>query len=235
MLRHPMLPALALLAILATSAAAKPSTADRYLHPRFADFQVRSIAILPVAVRHPADGAAETVSRELERSLGSMGYRWISTSMLRTSLGTAERSAELDRLGERLRRVGSLDTTEVRSFGALASTDALLATLVTTWERETIDFNMSGQSMTQIAMTALLYSAKTGELLWSRRFQVKGEGPYNTAGDGSNILGVSSSGLQTAAPRTSTSLDPPSYEEVAAKLAGQLHDALPPLPKPAAP
>jgi len=228
--------ALVLLVALAPSAgAAKSSPTDRYVHPHFADFQVRSVAVLPVAVRHAADQASETMSRQLERGITSVGYRWISTSMLRTSLGTPERSGEIDQLVERLRRTGALDTTSVRAFGAAAEVDAVLATLVTTWERETIDLTMTGQSMTQIGLQAYLYSAKSGELLWARRFLVKGEGPYNNPSEGSNLLGVSSSGLQTAAPRTTTSLDPPSYEEVAAKLAGQLRDALPPPPKPAAP
>ena len=238
MLRPSIVPAwlaLLALAVLGSSAAAKRSApTDHFLHPRFAEFHVRSVALLPVAVLHPADGAAETVGRQLERNLASVGYRWVSTSSLPTSLGTAEGSAEVDKLVERLRRTGSLDTTGVRTFGQAGVADALLATLVTTWERETIDFNMTGQSMTQIALQAFLYSTKTGELLWSQRFQVKGDGPYNNPGDGSGIVGVTSTGLQTAAPRTSTSLDPPTYEEVAAKLAVQLRAALPaPPPAPA--
>lgn len=226
--------ALALLVAFASSAGAAKTT-DRYVHPKFADFQVRSIAVLPVAVRHPVDQASDIMGRQLERALAPVGYRWISTAMLRTSLRTAEGSAEIDALVERLRRTGALDTTSVRAFGAATSTDALLATMVTTWEREIIDLTQTGQSMTQIGLTAFLYSARTGELLWSRRFQVKGEGPYNNPGEGSSLLGVSSSGLSTAAPRASTSLDPPGYEEMASKLAVQLRDVLPAPPKPAAP
>ena len=64
---------------------------------------------------------------------------------------------------------------------------------------------------------------------------MKGEGPYNNTSEGSNLLGVSSSGLSSTAPRASTSLDPPGYEEMASKLAVQLRDAVPPPPKPAAP
>lgn len=236
MSRRTVVPALALLAAFSSSAGAAKSSADRYVHPHFADFQVRSIAVLPVAVRHQVDQASDIMGRQLERALAPVGYRWISTSMLRTSLSTAEGSGEIDALVERLRRTGALDTTSVRAFGAATSTDALLATMVTTWEREVIDMTQTGQSMTQIGLTAFLYSARTGELLWSRRFQVKGDGPYNNPSEGSNLLGVSSSGLSTAAPRASTSLDPPSYEEMASKLAVQLRDAVPPPPaKPAAP
>lgn len=230
--------ALALVAASSSGAGATKTSSytDRYVHPHFADFHVRSVAVLPVAVLHPADQASETMSRQLERALAPVGYHWISTSMLRTSL-TPDRSSQIDKLVEQLRRTGGLDldTTMVRDFGAATQTDGILATIITTWERETIDLTMTGQSMTQIAATAFLYSTKSGELLWSRRLQVKGEGPYNNPSEGSNLLGVSSSGLQTAAPRTSTSLDPPSYEEVAAKLAVQLAAALPPPPKSAAP
>ena len=53
--------------------------------------------------------------------------------------------------------------------------------------------------------------------------------------DGSEVVGVKSGGLDNSQMRTSTSLEPPTYEEIASKLAAQVRVALPPPAKPAAP
>ena len=205
-----------------------------YLHPAFASYKVGTIAILPTIVLPSASGAGETMGQALERNLASLGYRWVSVSGLRAALIAAKQPDAIDAISERARKSAPPDTAALQTVGQTGIADAVLAPVVTTWERQTIDVNVSGQSLTQIAMTAYLYSTRTGELLWSHQFQVKGEGPYNNA-DGSEVVGVKSGGLDNSQMRTSTSLDPPTYEEVATKLAIQVRAALPAPPKPAAP
>ena len=220
----------ALLAMTAASAGAASKQNDQYLNPQFASYKVATIAILPTIVLPSAHGADETMGQALERNLTPLGYRWVSVSALRAALVAAKQPGAVDAISERVRKSAPADTAALQTVAQTGIADAVLVPVVTTWEREMIEITMSGQSMTQIAMTAYLYSTRTGELLWSRKFQVKGEGPYNNA-DGSEVVGVKSGGLDNSQMRTSTSLDPPTYEEIAAKLAAQVRDALPAPPK----
>jgi hypothetical protein len=225
---------LAALLLWSASAVAATKKQGEYLHPQFASYKVGTIAILPTIVLPGASGASETMGQALERSLAPLGYRWVTVAALRATLIEAKQPGAIDAISERVRKSAPPDTAALQTVGQTGIADAVLVPLVTTWERETIEVNVSGQSMTQIAVTAYLYSTRTGELLWSHQFQVKGEGPYNNA-DGSEVVGVKSGGLDNSQMRTSTSLDPPTYEEIATKLAVQMRDALPQPPKPAAP
>jgi len=223
------------LALVATDAAAASKPSTEYVHPQFAQFQIKTIALMPTVVLPSVSGADQTMGQALERNLGSLGYRWVSVPALRAALVDAHQPAAIDAINERARKAAPPDTAALQAVGRTGVADAVLVSVVSTWERETIDINISGQSMTQIAMMAYLFSTRTGELLWSHKFQVKGEGPYNNA-DGSTVVGLKAGGLNNSDPRTSTSLDPPTYEEIAAKLADQVRAALPAPPaKPAAP
>jgi hypothetical protein len=225
---------MAALLALSAHAAAAAKQSDQYVNPEFASYKVAAIAILPAVILPSVNGAAETMGKALEANLAPLGYRWVGVSALRAALVAADQPGAIDAISERARKGAAPDTAALQTVGRTGIADAVLCPVVSTWERETIDITMSGQSMTQIAMTAYVYSTKTGELLWSHKFQVKGEGPYNTP-DGSEVVGVKSGGLDNGQVRTSTSLDPPTYEEIASKLAGQVRDALPAPAKPAAP
>ncbi|HEV8481026.1 MAG TPA: hypothetical protein VGR66_09555 [Candidatus Eisenbacteria bacterium] len=223
------------LALIATDAVAASKPTAAYVHPQFAQFQIKTIALLPTVILPSVSGADQTMGQALERNLAPLGYRWVSASALRAALVAAKQPGVIDAVNERARKAAPADTAALQTVGQTGIADAVLVSVVSTWERETIDVTISGQSMTQIAMTGYLYSTRTGELLWSRKFQVKGEGPYNNA-DGSTVVGLKAGGLNNSDPRTSTSLDPPTYEEIAAKLADQVRTALPAPPaKPATP
>ena len=225
------------LALIASDAVAGKQT-TQYVHPQYAQFQVKTVALLPTVVLPSVSGAEQTMGQALERNLASLGYRWVSAAALRAALVAAKQPGLIDAVNERARKAAPPDTAALQAVGQTGIADAVLVSVVSMWERETIDITISGQSMTQIAMMGYLYSTRTGELLWSRKFQVKGEGPYNNA-DGSTVVGLKAGGLNNSDPRTSTSLDPPTYEEIAAKLADQVRTALPAPPtppaKPAAP
>jgi hypothetical protein len=226
--------ALAALLVLTAGVSAAANKQTDYLHPQFASFHVKSVAILPAIVLPSANGASETMGEALEKNLAPLAYRWVGVAALRAALVAAKQPGVIDAISERARKAAPPDTAALQAVGLTGVADAVLAPVVTQWERETIDVTMAGTSMTQIAVTAYLYSTRTGELLWSHQFQVKGEGPYNTP-DGSEVVGVKSGGLDNNQMRTSTSLDPPTYEEVASKLAGQVRTSLPPPAKPGAP
>jgi len=224
---------LALALIASDAIAGSKPTAAEYVHPQLAQFQIKKVALLPTVILPSVSGADATMGQALERNLASLGYRWVSASALRSALVAADQPGAIDAINERARKGAPPDTAALETVGTTGIADAVLASVVSTWERETIDITMSGQSMTQIAMTAFLYSTRTGELLWSRKFQVKGEGPYNNA-DGSTVVGLKAGGLNNSDPRTSTSLDPPTYEEIASKLADQVRAAMPAPPSPPA-
>jgi hypothetical protein len=226
------------LALIAGDAVAASKPTAQFVHPQYAQFQVKTVALLPTVVLPSVSGADGIMGQALERNLAALGYRWVSAPALRAALVAAKQPGVIDAVNERARKAAPPDTAALQAVGQTGVADAVLVSVVSMWERETIDITISGQSMTQIAMTGYLYSTRTGELLWSRKFQVKGEGPYNNA-DGSTVVGLKAGGLNNSDPRTSTSLDPPTYEEIAAKLADQVRTALPAPPappaKPAAP
>jgi hypothetical protein len=220
----------ALLAVSAHAASAAAKQSDQYVHPQFASYKVATIAILPAVILPSVNGAGETMGKALETNLAPLGYHWVSVSALRAALVAANQPGAIDAISERARKGAPPDTAALQTVGKTGIADAVLVPVVSTWERETIDVTIAGSSMTQIAMMGYLYSTRTGELLWSHKFQVKGEGVYNNA-DGSEVVGVKSGGIEGNQMRTSTSLDPPTYEEIASKLAGQVRDALPAPPK----
>jgi hypothetical protein len=212
------------------SAAKKPKQEARFLHPKYADFQVRTIAVLPLATPSQDEDADKITRRSMERALSGTGYRFLTTGSFISAAKAAGLEAEARALETQWRGRGSLDTTALRSIGRATIADAVLAVQATTWERFLIDYNVSGQSFTQITWAMSLYSTKTGERLWANVFSDKGEGPYNNATGGENVTGVQGGGGLRPQARTSTSLDPPTFEEVAAKLEPKVKSGFPPIP-----
>jgi hypothetical protein len=228
------LTAMAVALSIAGSADSK-ARSDRYLHPKFSEQAIGSIALLPVSMLNPEEGVPSLIRRHLEHALVPTGYRFVSESTLRSSARDAGVTSAVDELQGRWARSGVLDSTSLRALGGARAADAVLAARVTTWERQVIDYNMTGSSKTQIGLQLSLYSTRTGELLWQDRFLEKGEGPYNNPADGgANVMGVTRTGLRNEA-RTSTALDPPTYEEVATKLERKIQTAFPPPAKTAKP
>lgn len=222
------LSALALALLLTSPTLAKKSKGESYVHPDFAGFRVQKIGVLPVTMLQPAAGASTIVQRHVEHALATTGYRFLGEASLRSTARSAGAAEQIDALEGTWKRSGTLDSTALRALGQVRVADAALASMITTWERQTIDFNVTGSSFTQIGVRLALYSTHTGELLWSGVFLEKGEGPYNNPGE--NVVGVSRFGL-TPEARTSTALDPPSFEEVATKIEKQIRDAFPPAGK----
>jgi hypothetical protein len=218
----------AALALLTTAAPAARKSSDHFSHAAYDTFQVRSIGMLPVAVLKPDNEAAIIMRDHLENALKPTGYRFLNQDLLHASARSAGLEDTLKVL-EKSWQKGSLDTLALRALGAAHVADALLASTVTTWDRSTIDPTVAGYSITQIGVELALYSTRTGELLWRETLLEQGEGPYNNPAD-QNIVGVQGSSLGNMA-RTSTSLDPPSFHEIASKLERRVQADFPPMPK----
>jgi hypothetical protein len=229
--------ALAVLGLLAADASAGKPKSDGYLHPQYASFQVRSIGVLPLVTlaaitpQRREDDPIQIVRSHVERALAPTGYRFMEESQLRAATRATGADSLLRALETSWRKSGVLDSTALKATGQARVVDAMLGVMVTTWERNTIAYDVVGQSITQIAVLLALYSTRTGELLWRDSFLEKGEGPYNNPDEGgSNVTGVASGALGTSA-RTSTSLEPPSFDEVATKLEQRIQRGFPPPPK----
>jgi hypothetical protein len=240
-IRKPLAPPVALVLIAVAlfnalpAAAARKEPAERFLRPDYASFQVKSIAVLPVVsltpvtVRGRENDPIEIMGIHQERALAPIGYRFLGQGLFRSAAKAAGADSAVAKLVSGWQTRGELDSTALKAVGATGVADALLAAMVTVWDRNTIDPSVAGQSMTQIGVRMALYSTRTGELLWRDTFLEKGEGPYNNPGE-SNVTGLTRTGL-TPSAQTSTALDPPTYDDVAVKLEKKIRTGFPPVPK----
>ena len=210
-------------------AAKKPKAEDRFLHPKYSDFGVRTIAVLTPATFKPDDDAVTIARRSVERAVRPTGYRFLSAENFLFAARSAGVEAAARSLDESWKKKGTLDSAALATVGRARIADAVLATQMTTWERYVVEYNVAGQSFTQVAATMSLYSTATGERLWAGSFSERGDGPYNNAGGGESVIGVQGAGGLNPTARTSTSLDPPTFEEVTAKLEPKIRQGFPPM------
>ena len=230
-----------LAALAPVAPAAKKGKTERFLHKDYASFEVQSIGVMPLAflvqvnLREQEEDPVEVVRRQVERAIRPSGYKFTDARSFQTAAKTAGAAGAWSALDAKWRTSGELDSTSLKALGAAKLADAILAGMVTTWNRMTIDPGVAGQSITEVGMVTALYSTRTGELLWRDSYLEKGEGPYNNPGSG-YVTGVQGSSLGNTA-RTSTALDPPSYDEIMQKVGKRLEKTFPPAskvaPKPA--
>jgi hypothetical protein len=224
------------LAVLASGAsAAKKSKTERFLHPNFTAYNVRSIGLIPVAILIPVDHRqaeeepADLVRRYVERAVRPSGYKFLDERTLQAAAKAGDAGESLAAMENSWHKSGELDTMALKALGAAKVADAVLATMITTWNRVTIDPSVTGQSITEVGLLLSLYSTRTGELLWRDTYLEKGEGPYNNPGN-TNVIGVQGSNLGNTA-RTSTALDPPTYQEIVTRVSNKIGKTFPPAPK----
>jgi hypothetical protein len=216
-----------------------------YLHPQYASFHVKSVGLLRPGML-PQEGFAvpdhgdkllprglnpeQVVQQYLAHALASTGYRILAPTALEASADAARVPEALAALQAHWKSRGDPDTTALKKLGEAAVVDAVLGATITTWASTTVDRSVSGRSFTQVDVLFCLYSTRSGELLWREALSETGEGPYNSppvairtdhdpAGHGE--VKASDGGP----------LDPPSFEEVTAKLEKKIRKAFPPLPK----
>lgn len=227
----------ALAALVSDTPAAKKSKTDNYLSPDYASYQVQSIALLPVDILVPVNMSQQEedpvvlVRRYLERGLRPTGYTFVSASGLRAAAKSTGLTESYEALVKDWHTKGELDTTALKALGGARVADAVLAPMITTWNRSTIDPSVAGQSITEIGLLLALYSTRTGALLWRESYLEKGEGPYNNPGTGGGyVTGVQGSTLGNTA-RTSTALDPPTYGEIVTNVSKKVEKSFPKKPE----
>ena len=199
-----------------------------FLHPEYASFQVRSIAMLPWSTRGHDDGAVPIMKRVRSIALSKSGYRFMSETRFRGTARNVGGDSLYQALEKQWQKSSELEAGTLTALGKLVSVDAILASFIDKWERNVIDYNVRGNSRTEIAVRFSLYSMVTGDLLWTARLSEEGEGPYNDPSLG-NVVGISPKAQSRV--RTSTPLDPPRFEEIAAKVQKQLKKHFPRPPK----
>lgn len=216
--------ALVLLASPSESPGAKKDKS--YLHPKFKSFDVRSIGLLPWMQRQQNPDAERILRPELAQGLAPTGYSFTDDTHLRTlARGVGAESLLVDATVQYAKDATIRPETLVE-IGERVSVDAILAPFLDRWESETIAVEVRGYSRTDIAARLSLFSTKTGELLWNASIEASGQGPYNDPGAG-NL----SRTAPTAQGKPTTSLDPPSFEQVADQWSHRVTEVFPPRPK----
>lgn len=220
----------AALAVVLGAAVAVPEVhaAKRFVHPKYASFQVRTIGMLQWMERKQDIDAERIMRLELAQGVQDLGYTFTNAAALRTMARSVGAESLLVDCMDQYRSKGEIRAETIQQLGGRLSVDAILAPFLDRWEQEQIPISVRGNSRTEIGARMSLYSARTGELLWSEYIEEMGEGPYNDPGTGQAI---GSNPLSSRAG-SATGLEPPSYEEIADKWSARLTKQFPPPPKP---
>lgn len=221
----------ALVAVLVTAAAIPGAQAAKktkhYLHPKYESFGVRKIGILPWLERKQDLDAERIMRIELAQGLEPTGYSFTNAVVLRTMARSVGAESLFVACMDQFRDKGEIRAGTLQELGSRISVDAVLVAFLDRWEQEVVPITVRGNSRTEIGARLVLYSARTGELLWSEYLEMRGEGPYNDPSTGE----IGTTPLQGRAGPT-TGLEPPSYEEIADKWSQRLTQEFPPPPKP---
>jgi hypothetical protein len=219
----PLLSASLLLALLATAAAKKDSTADRaWTAPDLDHYPVTSIAMLPPATY---DGNVE-VRKQVETAVGQAlkgsGHRWISPFLVRDYLTRNGGDSLVKVLNDKLLKDPRLDSLDAPRMSRLLHARAVLTVRVDEMERRELEPDQTGRPTTSIQLRAALVDS-TGRLLWTLYSSETMEGAQQDPGG--NIIGLKTSGLNNSAVGDVSPA--PTYQEVLAKMCLRWTDAFP--------
>ena len=211
-----LLSALALATAIASTAAAgkAPSRTDAvWQAPDFASFDVRSIAMLPVATFDNSAEARRFTENAIGQSLRGTGYRWVSTLVTRDQIVRDGGDSLLNAYTQAVLKSGRMDSLAAPRFSRATRARALLTVRVDRFERLELPFDQSGKPTTTVQLTTALVDS-SGRLLWTASGSETAEGPYQDAS--ATTLGVRASGLNNA-PLTNQG-GAPSYAETLNRL-----------------
>lgn len=181
--------------------------------PDFASFDVRSIAMLPVATFDYNLDARRTTETAIGQALRGTGYRWVPTLVTRDQVVREGGDSLLTALSQGLLKTGRIDSLDAPRFSRATRARALFTVRVDRFERMELEFNQSGKATTTVQLTAAIVDS-TGRLLWSATGTEVAEGQYQDASAG--VMGVKSSGLNNTPIRDTGGA--PSYAETLARL-----------------
>ena len=198
-----------------------------WVAPDFASFDVRSIAMLPVATFDFNVDARRSTENAFGQSLRGTGYRWVSTLVTRDQIVREGGDSLLKAFTQGLLKTGRLDSLDAPRFSRATRARALFTVRVDRFERMELDFSQSGRPTTTVQLTAAIVDS-TGRLLWTASGSEVAEGPYQDAGAG--VIGVKSSGLNNTPIRADGGA--PSYAETLSRLLARWLPQFPSRPAP---
>jgi hypothetical protein len=191
----PSVCALALAALAASPAFAgkAPNRTDIiWQAPDFAGYDVRAIAMLPIATFDNSAEARRFTEAAVGQTLRGTGYRWVPAIVTRDEITRDGGDSLLKALNQSVLKLGRLDSLDAPRYSRMARTRALFTVRVDRFERMELPFDQSGKPTTTVQLTAAIVDS-TGRLLWSASGAETAEGPYQDAS--SSTLGVRASGL----------------------------------------
>jgi hypothetical protein len=210
--------------------AAKLKKNQAWVAPDWEARAIKSIAIAPVrSVERNVE--AETIARRgLESALADRPYRFRPVRSIMEAVKLEKADAAWAAAVAAATKGVPLDSASADAVRAALTTDGLLFTQVTNWQRYVVDEQTRGASFTQVGLDAVLYSLADGAVVWRGSFVEKGDGPYNEPQTGDRDTRDPSGNLNAR----KAALEPPAFEEVVEKLMGRVAGALPkPAPAPA--
>lgn len=166
------------LATLATEAEAKPRsrTVERsWIHPEFARFGIRKIAILPAVTFDGNYEATNAASAVWLGEFSKVGYEWISADKVRLRLAAASRQRDslLEVINGQVQRSGRLEPATARFLGHLLGAQGLLCVRVDKW---LIMNSASSRQTATVELSATLVDTTATEL-WKIAGSAMNEGP----------------------------------------------------------
>ena len=233
----PKLPALVLtaLGLAGVSAAAKgPHTVDNiWAHPRYASFNVQSIAMLPPESFERDFDAERQVQGQSGRALVGSGYRWVSSLTSREILRASPGGDSLLKVvNTRVLADGRIDSLTAGVLCRRLRTSAVMSVRVDQWTQVSIEPGQSGKPWTTVQLHASLVDA-TGALLWSASGSETVEGlqydPAQADAEHSGTAGTRESGLHGSTAAGA----PPPYSDVLDRLLSRWAKQFPARPAPA--
>jgi hypothetical protein len=181
--------------------------------PDFADYGVRSIAMLPAATFDNSAEARRYTENAIGQAFRGTGYRWVSTLTTRDRIVGEGGDSLLKAFTQSVLKTGRLDSLTAPRFSRAMNARALLTVRVDRFERMELRFDQSGKPTTTVQLTAALVDS-SGRLLWTASGSETAEGPYQDASMAP--IGVNASGLNNT-PLTNQG-GPPSYNETLIRL-----------------
>ena len=159
-------------------AEAKPKsrTIERsWVHPEFARFGIRRIAILPAVTYNGDDQASNATAAVWLGEFSRVPYEWISAEKVHLKLRTAskQRDSLLNAINDQVQKSGRVDAKTATFLSHLLGTDGLLCVRIDKWQ---VMNSASSRQTATIELSATLVDAQSTEL-WKVSGSAINEGP----------------------------------------------------------
>lgn len=209
-------------------ALAAPKAKDKrgdtiWIHPKFGEPGLQSVALLPAASFDNNLKSEKTAEVLFAQAMRPTGYRWVSPTVVKDMLRATEGDAAIAAIDQEILKNGRVDSLRANRVCRALRVGALMSTRVDLFEQVQVEWNQRGKPSTTIQARAALVDS-TGRLLWMAVGSETGEGLHHDPN--ATTLGVKGSGLNTE-PVTGQG-GAPSFEEVSTRLFARWGQHFPP-------